>query len=189
MRAWIDARTVTMGLASALTFSACLEIPPPPKAAAVPPPAPAADPAVIAAEEAQAAAYAYSPVGKRDPFQDPANNKKLVVIGPKDNPTPLTPLQQYEIDQLSLAFTNTATATPMAMVLDPHGRSHVVQIGDFIGKNWGKVSSIKREELQIMSTMADESGRVYPVFTPLRMKNTEEVANRDAYELSIRTNQ
>jgi type IV pilus assembly protein PilP len=173
---------------SAMGLSACLEIPPP-KASAAPPPAPAsADPAAAAAEEAQAAAYAYSPVGKRDPFRDPSSMGKVRVIVERNGQT-LTALQRFEIDQLSLVFTNTATATPMAMVQDPSGRTHVVQIGDFIGKNWGKVSNIKRDELQITETIADQDGRIYPVFLPLRMKRTDESLAQEAFDLKVLANQ
>jgi Tfp pilus assembly protein PilP len=181
--------TTLFGATCLVSLTACLEIPPP-----KPPPTPAAaaatvDPAAAAAaEEASAAAYAYAPVGKRDPFRDPATlaGKRPVARGPNEQ---LTALQRFELDQLSLLFTNTATASPIAMVGDPSGRTHVVQIGDFIGKNWGKVSNIKRDELQITETIADENNRVYPVFIPLRMKRVDEENAQDAMELKVLANQ
>ena len=42
------------------------------------------------------------------------------------------------------------------MVMDPANRGHAVRIGDFIGKNWGKVSHIGREEITVTETIADQ---------------------------------
>jgi type IV pilus assembly protein PilP len=170
--------------AAGLAVSACLPELPAPKA----PPSGAAasttDATTAVTDDPQAAAYVYSPTGKRDPFRDPASNRVAI---PPQSGAPMTPLQRFDIDQLKLTFTNTATATPLAMIIDPPGRSHMVQIGDFVGKNWGKVSSIKREELEITETIADpNTGRVYPVFIPMRMQSTDAEKNSEqAYELRV----
>ena len=44
---------------------------------------------------------------------------------------------------------------PRALVEDPDGIGHVVDIGTLIGKNWGKVTQIKPEEIVITEEYRD----------------------------------
>ena len=51
----------------------------------------------------------------------------------------------------------------MAMLEDPESRGWAVRLGDFVGKNWGKVTSIQRDQIVVTETITDHStGRVYP---------------------------
>ncbi|TMA22553.1 MAG: hypothetical protein E6J85_04350 [Deltaproteobacteria bacterium] len=146
-------------VALALFAAACGSPPPPPRRA--PPPPPAAKTADEADTSQQQTMYVYSPIGKRDPFQN--------VYGARENqPRPpegrkATPLQKWSLDQLRLALTVTGTASPMAMLEDPELRGWPVRIGDFVGKNWGKVTSIQRDQIVVTETITDRNtGRVYP---------------------------
>ena len=44
---------------------------------------------------------------------------------------------------------------PRAMVEDPEGVGHIVELGTLIGKNWGKVTQIKPTELIITEEYRD----------------------------------
>lgn len=159
-------------------------------APSVPPPAPlkpqaaakTVEEVVAASEDTRPIDFVYSPIGKRDPFRDPRTERRTVVV-PGRATDKLTELQMHDIDKMRLQFTTTGSSSPMAVVLDPKGKAHPVRIGDFIGRNWGKVSHIGREEITITETIADpQSGRIYPVFIPLRMPMTdaEERASAEA---------
>jgi Tfp pilus assembly protein PilP len=130
-------------------------------------------------------AYVYSPVGKRDPFRDPGTVKGNRTLATTVDPgTKLTPLQLYDIDQLKLAFTNTATSSPSAMIVDPTGRGHIVGIGDFLGKNWGKVSAIYREKLTITETMVDpNTNAVFTKYSEMNMPKT--LGEKQDYDLKV----
>jgi type IV pilus assembly protein PilP len=145
-------------------LAACGSPPPPPRRAA-PPAAAVARPVTDDEINPQIPAniYVYSPIGKRDPFQ----NQSVVQQGfgrSSANPGRLkTPLEKWPLDQLKLSLTVTGTATPMAMVEDPERRGWPVRIGDFIGQNGGKVTGIHRDEIVVTETITDHStGRVYP---------------------------
>jgi type IV pilus assembly protein PilP len=128
------------------------------------------------ADDQNAVLYTYTPVGKRDPFRNPTlTTGTLRPVGPAKPGQALTPLQKFEIDQLKVQFTMTGTSSPTAMVLDPNAKGHLVHIGDFIGRNWGKISHIGREEMTVTETIADQqTGRVYPVYIPMRMPKTDQ---------------
>jgi type IV pilus assembly protein PilP len=146
--------------AVALLIAACGSPPPPPRRAA-----PAAAPAKPIEEEikpeAQGNIYIYSPIGKRDPFQNMTLSQGITHLDQKGRAK--TPLEKWPIEQLKLSLTMTGTANPMAMVEDPEKRGWAVHLGDFIGQNGGKVTSIHRDEVVVTETITDHStGRVYP---------------------------
>ena len=95
------------------------------------------DAAIEAAEQ-----YSYNPIGKRDPFRSFLN------FDNDDKPGPGTlPTQKYEIDQYKLAGLVWGVDRPRALVEDPDGMGHVLEIGTYIGKNWGKVTQITSGEV------------------------------------------
>ena len=160
--------------ALALAVAACGPDIPPTKPLSLQQDAPKDDVAAIAAEESTAVTYVYSPVGKRDPFHDPVSGAGKVAVGPRDPQAPREPLQKHDIDQLTLKFTVVGTSTPSAMIVDRNGKGHMVRVGSWVGKNWGKVSHIGREEITITETIADQqTGRVYPQYIPMRMPKSE----------------
>lgn len=105
--------------------------------------------AAIAAQEK----YSYNPVGKRDPFQS-------FLTQPSDSltSTPRTPLQQYDIDQYQLVGIVTGIPRPRALVEDPEGIGHVMEIGTYIGKNWGKVTAINPDSVVVTEEYQTISG-------------------------------
>jgi type IV pilus assembly protein PilP len=146
--------------AIALLCAGCGSTPLPQRRA---PPPPAA-PKVVeddAAPAAPVAMYVYSPIGKRDPFANVFGNKENSPVRVEGRKA--TPLQRWSLDQLRLSMTVTGTSSPMAMLEDPENRGWPVRLGDFVGKNWGKVTSIQRDQIVVTETITDHStGRVYP---------------------------
>ena len=147
--------------AAAIACAACgSSAPPPPPPRRAPPPA-APKPAEEEAPAAPIAMYVYSPIGKRDPFLNVFGNKEQTPVRVEGRKP--TPLQRWSLDQLRLSMTVTGTSSPMAMLEDPDSRGWPVRLGDFVGKNWGKVTSIQRDQIVVTETITDHStGRVYP---------------------------
>jgi len=87
-------------------------------------------------------AYTYNPIGKRDPF------RSFLSTGERaGDDVPQTPLQRYEVDQYLLVGIIWGVERPRALVQDPEGVGHVMEIGTYIGKNWGKVTAIGADEV------------------------------------------
>ncbi len=102
--------------------------------------------------------YVYSPIGKRDPFRSPFQDLVAMDILGRERQERLTPLQRFDLDQLRVQAIISATADPMAMVIDPDGHGHIVRRGVLMGRNWGRVTAIRRECLVITEQMRDASG-------------------------------
>lgn len=87
-------------------------------------------------DETSDADYVYNPIGKRDPF------RSFITSTEDEEIRSPTPLQKYEIDQYTLSGIVWGVDRPRALVEDPTGEGHVVELGTYIGKNWGKVTQI-----------------------------------------------
>jgi type IV pilus assembly protein PilP len=145
----------------ALTLAACGSPPPPkpaPKSAPKPPPVPEL------AEVAPQETYAYSPIGKRDPFRSPIDDLVVAIKGELQ-----CPLCKWEVDQLHLVAVVTGTGNPVAMVEDPDGVGHVVRQGTQVGKHNGKVTAIRRDELLVVETTHDTFGKTISNKTLLKI--------------------
>jgi type IV pilus assembly protein PilP len=160
-------------LVALLAAAACGE---PPPAAPKPPPAPPPKKAEVAAEKPVEAApsieYAYSPVGKRDPFRsiiDEANKpSESEAVRPDCGP-----LCKWELEQLKLVAVISGISNPMAMVEDPNGRGYIVRRGTFVGKRNGKVTQIRSGEVVVTEIYKDQMGK--PHVNPVPIKLPEEL--------------
>lgn len=124
--------------------------PPPPAKAPTPPPPPQTE----GDDDVADLAYAYSPIGKRDPFRSLFDELREV-----DGSQDLKPLQKFELDQLKLVAIVSRIATPYAMVEDPDHKGHTLTRGTLIGKNWGRVAQITPECVVIKEEYRDYTGR------------------------------
>jgi len=107
--------------------------------------------------------YVYNPIGKRDPF------RAFLSLGGKgvEDETPRTPLQRYEIDEYRLVGIIWGIDRPRALVEDPDDVGHVMEIGTYIGKNWGKVTQITASEVVVTEEYQTIDGEL--VVNPIRM--------------------
>lgn len=116
----------------------------------------------IAAQEG----YVYNPIGKRDPF------RSFLSFGTRtEETTPRTPLQKYEIDQYRLVGIIWGVDRPRALVEDPEGIGHVMEIGTYIGRNWGKVTQITAGEVVVTEEYQTLDGEL--VVNPIKMALVE----------------
>ena len=125
---------------------------------AAPPEAPPATPPPTEAagdeEDISEITYAYSPIGKRDPFRSLFDQLRK-----EEQTQQLTELQKFEIDQLKLVAIVSRIPTPYAMVEDPKKKGHTLNRGTLIGKNWGRVSQITPDCVVIKEEYRDYTGR------------------------------
>lgn len=99
--------------------------------------------------------YRYSAVGKKDPFRsyfgDVASLTKEKKI--------VSELQNFDITDLRLTAIIWGVTEPRVVIVAPDGKSYIVKNGSFIGKNWGKISRILPDKIEIIETYKDPLGR------------------------------
>jgi type IV pilus assembly protein PilP len=149
---WLALGTLALGCGSSAPKAAA-----PAKPAAAPGPtarAPEGVPPAAAPVEVKDA-YVYSPIGKRDPFRNPLDD--MVTSRAIESHCPLC---RWAVDQLKLVAVVTGTANPLAMVEDPDGIGHMIRQGTQVGKNSGKVTAIRRDQVVIAETTHDPFGKL-----------------------------
>jgi Tfp pilus assembly protein PilP len=105
----------------------------------------------FAAEEA--GRFAYQAAGKRDPF------RSFILDRVKErDKSAKGPLEQFDLSQLAVTGVVWETDRRRALVLDPSGQNYIVQEGDPIGKNDGRVISIKDSSVVVREAYVDFHG-------------------------------
>jgi type IV pilus assembly protein PilP len=144
-------RAIAVALAALVLAAAACSKPKParPKAAAPAAAAPAA-PAAPQAAEAQKPAdpeWAYTSVGRRDPFRSFLSELKASAGALATRCA--TPLGRFELEQLKLVAVITGLEDPVAMVEAPTGTGYAVRRGACIGKNGGTVAAVRSGEVVV----------------------------------------
>jgi Tfp pilus assembly protein PilP len=95
----------------------------------------------------------YDPAGRRDPFRP-----FMLDIRPEPR-VELTPLQRYELGQLTVTGTVWEISPPRAMVEDSVGMGYIVTLGTPIGRNGGVVAAIEPQRLIVEERVLDYYGK------------------------------
>ena len=116
--------------------------------------------------------YAYSPVGKRDPFRSALEDKQGPQESGQERPD-CGPLCKWELEQLKLVAVISGVSNPLAMVEDPNGRGYIVRRGTFVGKRNGKVTQIQAGELVVTEIYKDQMGKPHVNPVPIKLPTDE----------------
>jgi len=87
---------------------------------------------------------------RRDPFLPPAAFERKGV----------NELTSFELNEMSLVAVLSGMGAAKAMILLPNGKTHIVQRGDAIGRNRGRVSAISGSEVVVKESFKDYKGSV-----------------------------
>lgn len=110
--------------------------------------------------------FSYSAADLRSPFISP----KEIVLIQHDIRSGVRPdfkrkkdyLESFDIDDLKMVgiIANAGEETrPWALVHDNNGNVHKIQIGNYLGKNHGKVISISSSKIEVMEIISDGDNR------------------------------
>jgi len=109
--------------------------------------------------------YKYEGLLGRDPFRTSTSEGSDQVAssgstkGPRpDLQRPREYLERFELDTLVMVGTFAKEASEWALVKDPDGVVHRVAVGNYMGKNHGKVNGISNDEVQLSEFIADGAG-------------------------------
>lgn len=102
--------------------------------------------------------YAYDPKGKRDPFMPFYGGESIT---PGDLVGPVTTLQRYDLDRLRLIGIIWDISRPRAMVLDPTGNVHVIEVNAKMGRNNAYVAAIREGEIVVVEPFEDGEKKSY----------------------------
>jgi len=109
--------------------------------------------------------YKYEGLLGRDPFRQSTSEGSDEVAqsgsakGPRpDLQRPREYLERFELDTLVMVGTFAKESSEWALIKDPDGVVHRVAVGNYLGKNHGKVSKVSNDEVQLSEFIADGAG-------------------------------
>lgn len=109
--------------------------------------------------------YQYEGLSGRDPFRQSTSEGADQVAssgtgtGPRpDLQRPREYLEKFELDTLTMVGTFAKESSEWALIQDPDGVVHRVAVGNYLGKNHGKVAVITNNEVQLSEFIADGVG-------------------------------
>jgi len=111
--------------------------------------------------------YKYGAANQRSPFEPP------VVIVDRARSTITTqirppadhvkqPLELFNIASLSMVGTLARNQVRWGLVLDQEGVVHRVQVGDYMGTQWGKIKRIRESGIDLEEIVSDGAGGWLP---------------------------
>jgi|GEM_PF-4697897 len=68
------------------------------------------------------------------------------------------PLQQYTVKQYKLKAVYLNGDTQYALLENPEKRSYLVQVGDYVGKRWSKITAIEKNRIVLVADIVSSDG-------------------------------
>lgn len=105
--------------------------------------------------------FAYSAAALRSPFSPPMDVELIEATGQKsavkpDLERPKEALEEFGIDSLSMVGTlNRPGNTLFALVQDTNGGLHRVAVGNYMGRNHGKVFNVTPQKIDVIEIVSD----------------------------------
>ena len=106
-------------------------------------------------------AFSYSAAGLRSPFEPPTDVELTPLAQKRSNVKPdlnrpKEVLEQYGIDSLSMVGTlERPGGVLFALVRDPDSGLHRVKVGNYIGRNFGKIVSVTPSKVDVIEIVSD----------------------------------
>ncbi len=104
--------------------------------------------------------FTYNDQGKRDPFAvSPESVRNNAQSGPRpDQNRPKEPLESFSLDSLKMVGTIGTGKNTIALISDPTGVIHQVRVNEYMGQNYGHVTDIKQDHLDLVELVPNGNG-------------------------------
>ncbi|MCW8126684.1 pilus assembly protein PilP [Microbulbifer halophilus] len=107
--------------------------------------------------------YVYSAAAQRSPFSRPVLESDQRLVGRKLDVAPDTNRQRellegYPFDALSMVGTLSRAGQLWALIDDGEGGIHRITVGNYLGKNHGRVVNASQSQLDVLEIVPDGTG-------------------------------
>jgi type IV pilus assembly protein PilP len=104
--------------------------------------------------------FLYQDQDRRDPFEPaPPQATSQNLAGPHpDQNRPREPLEAFPLDSLKMVGTIGSKGNIEALIKDPQGVIHQVHAGDYMGQNFGHVTSVTPAQVDLVELVPNGSG-------------------------------
>lgn len=104
--------------------------------------------------------FEYTAHDLRDPFSNPSDAAASgVASGPRPDPNRRKePLESFPLDGLDMVGTLGGGDSLVALVMDPERVIHRVVVGNYMGQNDGRITSISEDKITLAELAPDSAG-------------------------------
>lgn len=109
-------------------------------------------------------AFTYGAANQRSPFEPPiivppktAEQKRNVGVKPPQNHVKQY-LERFPLSALAMVGTLQKDNSTFALIEDSQGGVHRVQVGDYMGDQWGQIESIEDARIDVTEIVGDGAG-------------------------------
>lgn len=99
--------------------------------------------------------FSYQAQNQRSPFQ-PSQRRATGIYQPDVN-RPKEPLENFPLDALKMVGTLEQANRNWGLILAPDGNVYQVQVGSYLGKNYGRVDKITDTQIDLTETYINSS--------------------------------
>jgi type IV pilus assembly protein PilP len=104
--------------------------------------------------------FLYKDQSLRDPFGPSAEEQEQAAnSGPHpDQNRPREPLEAFPLDGLKMSGTLGSGGRMEGLVRDPDGVVHRVHVGNYIGQNYGRITAINEDRIELVELVPNGAG-------------------------------
>lgn len=104
--------------------------------------------------------FVYSDKDRRNPFELSAEEQEQSASsGPQPDPNrPREPLESFPLDGLKMSGTLGLAKSMEGLIRDPGGVVHRVRVGNYLGQNYGRISAIAEDRIDLVELIPNGSG-------------------------------
>lgn len=104
--------------------------------------------------------FLYTDQDLRDPFGPSSNEQEEnAQSGPRpDQDRPREPLEAFPLDGLKMSGTLGLGSNVEGLVRDPDGVVHRVRVGNYLGINYGRITSINEDRIELVELVPNGTG-------------------------------
>lgn len=104
--------------------------------------------------------FLYDAKDRRNPFDLSAEEQEqAATAGPHpDQNRPREPLESFPLDGLKMSGTLGLAKSMEGLVRDPDGIVHRVRIGNYLGQNYGRITAISEEKIDLVELIPNNGG-------------------------------
>lgn len=110
------------------------------------------------ATEDEATGFRYGAMTARSPFEPFADVRGTGTAQAPDRKRPRRPQELFPLGQLEMVGTLAGRGAVLALIRDAHGTTHLLAVGDYLGRDHGRITKVRDTGIDVLEVVEDGLG-------------------------------
>lgn len=102
--------------------------------------------------------FEYGAMSERSPFEPFTEVPGAIASEPPDPTREPQPQERFPLGQLEMVGTLAGRGRVLALIRDPHRITHTVAVGDYLGRDHGRITKVRESGIDILEHVEDGRG-------------------------------